>query len=189
MNHDKSRKYMAFMMNAAANTETQMSGNVWLSYLTTCLWLLLWKISFSAYMVDYPLASKLLITSELSKDSRRFHMKDPCATCSGLIPMIALVGAWTPEVLDTLSARTLLSSSTTLTTWRWSPEPISSWWRYFLLHLGIHQHSQQKRLHYLLRSKLLLPLRKLGSHYGRWRKLEADLHPIRSCTKKGKLSP
>lgn len=55
-------------------------------------------------------------------------MKDPCAIFSGPIQMTDQGGEWTQEVLGTLLARILLSSSTTQTTWEWLLEPINWWW-------------------------------------------------------------
>ena len=88
MNQDKSLKSMDSMMNVAANTAIQMFGNVLLNSLISFPSLLLLKISSSAYMEVFLQALKLLITSEHSKDSKKFHMKDLCAISFGQILMI-----------------------------------------------------------------------------------------------------
>ena len=92
MNQDKSLRFMVFMMNAAANMAIQMSGNASLSSSTSCHSLLSSKINFSASMEDFLPALRHLTTFELSKDSRKYHMKDQCATCSGQTLMIGQDG-------------------------------------------------------------------------------------------------
>ena len=115
-------------------------------------------------------------------------MKDPCATCSGLTLTIGLDGEWILEAQATLSAKILLSNSTTPTTSRWSPVLINSWWRYNSSYSGIHQYSQQERFDHFLGSQLLLSMRKHGGHHGRRREPQADLHPIRPCSQKRQRS-
>lgn len=115
------------MMNAAENTVIPMSGNAWLNYSIICHWLQLSKDNSSVCMAACLLPLKLWIISERWRECRKSLMKDPCATCSGLILMTDRDGGWIPEVQGTHLAKILLSSSTTQTTWKWS-HVLISWW-------------------------------------------------------------
>ena len=80
------------MMNVAANMEIQMSGNASpnssISYPSPQLS----KINSSASTEDSLPVSKPSTTFAPSKDSKKYHTKDPCATSSGLTPMTEQVG-------------------------------------------------------------------------------------------------
>ena len=116
MNPDKSHKFMASMMSAAASMEIQMFGNVSLNCSTSYLWLQLCKISFSAYTEGCHQVLRLWITFELWKDSSKYHMKDLCAISYGQILMIEQDGAWIQEELATPLAKISQNSTIILTT-------------------------------------------------------------------------
>lgn len=122
-------KSMASMMSVAANMAIQMFGNAWLNSSITFPWLQSLKISSFAFTAASRPALRPLITSGLSRGSKKFHMKDLCATFYGLTLMIVQAGEWTLEELDIPSAKTSLSNSTIQTILRWLQEPISWWWR------------------------------------------------------------
>jgi len=113
------------MMNASESTAMPTSGKSSPSSSTTCPSLLLLRIKFSACTVVCP----QVLTPSIKLDSliefRRCPRKVPCATCSGLTPMIDVAGVSRPEVQATVSARIFLSSSTTQITSPESPVPIS----------------------------------------------------------------
>lgn len=92
MSPGRSLRFMDSMMNVAGSMETPMFGRFSLSSSTTSLSLLWFKINSSVCMVGFLPVSRLLITFEHLRDSRRFLTKVLCATSFGLTRMSVQVG-------------------------------------------------------------------------------------------------
>ena len=106
-------------MSACASTEMLMFGRLSLNCSITCHWLQSSRDKFSVCMeVSRHLSTPLTRSANLTV-SRKFPMKDPSATCFGLIPMTAAAGAFLPEVLATRSVKTSLNNSTMQMDWNW----------------------------------------------------------------------
>lgn len=111
----RSPKSMAFTTNVSESMVMPTSGNTSPIYSITCLLRLLSTIRSSAFMVVSLPPSIPSTTSEPSIAYKRSRTKVQCAICYGPIQMIDVDGAYHQEVLDTLSARTSLKRSTTIT--------------------------------------------------------------------------
>ena len=110
---------MVSTMSACASTEMLMFGRLSLNCSITCHWLQSSRDKFSVCMeVSRHLSTPSTRSANLTV-SRKFPMKDPSATCFGLIPMTAAAGAFLPEVLATRSVKTSLNNSTMQMDWNW----------------------------------------------------------------------
>ena len=114
--------------NVCASTETLTFGNSLLNSSTICPWPRWSRIKSSACMAACPPPSTLLTKSDSLTAFRRRPTKAPFATCSGLTPMIGVVGVFHRVALATALAKTSPNSLTTLITWRALLAPISSSW-------------------------------------------------------------
>jgi hypothetical protein len=92
---------------------------------------LFWRLNlkYSVFTVGYPRLLKPLTTFVILIVCKKFLMRDPCVIFYGLIRMIAVVGVSLLEVLDTLLARTYLSSLTIPIIWSWLLELTSRLWK------------------------------------------------------------
>jgi len=89
-------------INALESMETSMYGKCSLRSFNICPYLLLLKIKFSVFTVDYHLKYKELIKSKLSIDFKIFHIVDHFVIYFGLIllMMVNLALEDHQEVLD-----------------------------------------------------------------------------------------
>lgn len=116
---------MVFMTNVFASMEMQTYGRYSQSFLTTYHSQQSWKTKFSAFTEVFLPVLIHLIRFASSTEYKRSPTRVPFAIYFGLIPMIAVDGAFLPEVPDTVLVKTFLSNLTTLMDLQESQELIS----------------------------------------------------------------
>ena len=125
------------MMNAYANTETQMFGKYSQNSSTSYLSLQLLKVRSSACMVVSLLPLTHLIRSVSLIEYKKYHMRVPSVTFFGLTLMIAAAGAYLHEELVIHLDRISQNSSTMQTGLNWYLVLISWWWMDTTGHMNV----------------------------------------------------
>ena len=111
MKVDRLPRSMASMMNAFVNTAMLMFGNILQTSLTIYPLQLSLKIKFSVYMEAFLQVLTHLIKLEKLTVFKKYHTKDQCVICFGLILTTELDGVFLREELGIHLDKTFQTNS------------------------------------------------------------------------------